>query len=541
MMADNVTMQNLGDLIEDFDETKIIYPENYGSNLNNISCVVYRRQGNYKKPDWAEKLRKTTGIDISNKLLDTLSQGASVLIPVTKNDKNYMFILNYATGHFSIKKSIINKYFGIYIAHKELIDGRASIKRGKSREISTNPINKDRMFGKSIDDENFNILLEDNEVIREVTAYSKDKKQFYHAMVGSYSSLNITLNYELDEDEEYITIEKLKNSLCKLIDIYDSVTEADKKRLFKGLAPVEITDEMKSIISEKLSSNLNDFFFFEPENDINLVQIDHFKIGNIVCTDFDINRYAENQELTYQKLENENVTILDDNGNELKKWNLLDCLYGEFEANGNVYFISHGELFDINRDKYNDINENVASIEDKSFSLSIDGINRVNQSIKDYIESGAQKIRKEYCYNKELSSELSAELLDDANKHIVVYDTQIEVCDVFVPQEKVFIHSKIRRGPDSLSHLFAQGIVSANAYAQTPRRYVEAVNSKIQETAKHIDCNWHGSTVKYIILTNRKMEKKFPFFAKMHLNNVINDLRSKNFNVKLSWEDRIDL
>ena len=51
MMADNVTMQNLGDLIEDFDETKIIYPENYGSNLNNISCVVYRRQGNYKKPD----------------------------------------------------------------------------------------------------------------------------------------------------------------------------------------------------------------------------------------------------------------------------------------------------------------------------------------------------------------------------------------------------------------------------------------------------------------------------------------------------------
>ena len=541
MMADNVTLQNLSDLIEEFDETKIIYPGSYDNNLDNVSCVIYRRQGNYKKPDWAERLRKTTGIDIADKLLDTLSQGASVLIPVTKNKKNYMFILNYATGHFSIKKSVINKYFGIYIAHKELVDGNASIKRGKSREISSNPINKDRMFGKSINDENFNIMLEDNEVVREVTAYAKDKKQFYHAMVGSYSSLNITLNYELDEDEEYITLEKLKDSLCKLIDIYDSVTDVDKKKLFKGLAPVEITDEMKNTISEKLSSNLNDFFFFEPETDIGLAQIANFKIGKVEYTDFDINKYAENQELTYQRLENDNVTILDDNGNELKKWNLLDCLYGEFESNGNVYFISHGELFDINRDKYNDIKENVASIVDNSFSLSLDGVNRANQNIKNCIDAGTQRVRKEYCYNKELSSELSAELLDDANKHIVVYDNQIEVCDVFIPQEKIFIHSKIRRGPDSLSHLFTQGIVSANAYAQTPGRYVEAVNSKIQDTAKHIDCNWQGSTVRYIILTSRKTEKKLPFFAKMHLNNVINDLRSKNFNVKLSWEDRINL
>lgn len=541
MLANDVTLRNLSDVIEEFDESKIIYPENYNTYLDNASCVIYRRQGNYKKPDWAEKLRKTTGIDIANKLLDTLSQGASVLIPVTRNNKNYMFILNYATGHFSIKKSVINKYFGIYIAHKELVDGRASIKRGKSREISSNPINKDRMFGASVDDENFNIMLKDNEVIREVTAYAKDKKQFYHGMVGSYSSLNVTLNYILDDEDENISLEQLKGSLCQLIDIYDSVTEEDKKKLFKGLSPVEMTNDMKDIISEKLSNNLSDFFFFEPDTDINLAQIDHFKIGDVESADFDIATYAKGQKLTYQKLESENVIILDDDGRELKKWNLLDCLYGEFEANGSVYFISHGELFDINRDKYNDIKANIAMVEDKTVLLSSVGVDRANKNIQNYIALGTKKVRREYCYNKEVSSELSAELFDNADKHIVVYDTQIEVCDVFIPQQKVFIHSKIRRGPDSLSHLFAQGLVSADTYAQIPERFVEAVNSKILDCTKHINENWRGSTVKYIILTSSNVEKRLPFFAQMQLNNVINDLRSKNFKVQLSWEDRINI
>lgn len=539
MLADNITMNNLSDLIEGFDKKRIIYPKNYEEGLENSPCIIYKRQGEYKKPDWAEKLKKTTGIDIADKLLNSLSQGASVLIPVTKNEKNYMFILNYATGHFSIKKTAINKYFGIYIAHKELVDGHASIKRGKSREISSNPVNIDRMFGKSINDENFNIIMEDNEVIREVTAYANNKKQFYHAMVGSYSSLNVTLNFDLADDEDYIPLERLKESLCKLIDIYDSVTEKDKKSLFKGLAPVEITEDMKKIISEKLLNNTNDFFFFEPETDINLAQIDHFRIGDVEYTEFDINKYAKTQNITYQNLEKAKVLILDDNGNELKEWNLLDCLYGEFEANGKVYFISHGELFDINKDKYEDIKETMNSIEDNSFMLSDEGVKRVNQSIQDYVSAGKEKIRREYCFNKELSSELSAELFDDADKHILVYDTQIEVCDVLLPKNKVFIHSKIRRGPDSLSHLFAQGLVSADAYTRTNKRYVKAVNSKISNEDKHLENEWEGSTVRYIILTNGKTEKKLPFFAKMHLNNIVNDLRSKKMEVKLSWEDRI--
>ena len=541
MLANDITIEKLDELIEGFDEREIIYPENYDINLENIPCIIYRRQGNYKKPDWVEKLKKTVGIDISDKLHNTLSQGASILIPINKNEKNYMFIINYATGHFSIKRSAINKYFGIYIAHKELVDGKATIKRGKSREISTNPINKDRMFGKSVDDENFNIVLEDNEVVREVTAYSVDKQYFYHGMVGNYSSLNVTLNFNLDETEECISLEMLKDSLCKLIDIYDSITEDDKKKLFKGLAPVEITEEMKDIITEKLSTNLHDFFFFEPETDINLAQIDHFKINGIEYSEFDITKYAEGQVLTYQKLENENVIILDDNGNELKKWNLLDCLYGEFEVNEKVYFISHGELFDINKDKYEDINENVNSIFDNSFALSIDGIDRANQQIQEDLDSRVKKIKREFFYNKELSRELSAELFDTADKHIVVYDTQMEVCDVFIPENKVFIHSKIRRGPDSLSHLFTQGIVSADAYAKTTKRYVNAVNLKISDENKHIDEDWNGSTIHYIILTNSKVEKKLPFFAKMHLNNIINDLHSKNFKVKLSWEDRVNV
>lgn len=82
-------------------------------------------------------------------------------------------------------------------------------------------------------------------------------------------------------------------------------------------------------------------------------------------------------------------------------------------------------------------------------------------------------------------------------------------------------------------------MVSADAYTRTNKRYVNAVNSKISNKDKHLENEWEGSTVRYIILTNGKTEKKLPFFAKMHLNNIVNDLRSKKIEVKLSWEDRI--
>lgn len=542
MLADNISFENIEDLIDNFDSHKVIYPENFDSqNISELDCLVYKRQGFSKTPDWAEKLYKATDIDISEKLSQTISQGASVLIPVTHNDKHYMFILNYSIGHFSVKKNAINKYFGIYIANKELVDGNAVIKRGKSRKISANPTNKDRMFGRPVDDDDFNIILDDNEVIREVTAYAIKDDSFYNSMVGSYTSLNITLNFDVRDEDESVSISKLKESLIKLIEIYDSVTAEDKKKLFKGLSPVEIDGEMRRIINKKLSSNLQDFFFFEPETDINLAQINKFKIGEVEYDEFSLSKYAISQQVTYENLADSNVYIYDENGNELKRWKLLDCLYGEFEANETVYFISQGDLFDINRDKYEDVKERVKRIEDASFSLSQTKIDEVNADIQVQIDRGDKKIRREFIYNKKLSEELAAELFDEQDKHIIIYDTQIEVCDVFIPQTKEFIHSKIRRGPESLSHLFTQGLVSADSYSKSTDRFITEVNKRLSDPAKHIDKKFNGSTVRYIILTTNNVENKLPFFAQMHLNNVVGELESKGFQVLLSWEKRVNI
>ena len=542
MLANDITFENISDLIEDFDIRKVIYPKQcQPNNITEQECLIYKRRGESKVPEWASRLYKTTGIDIKENLLNTVSQGASVLIPVSKNNKNYMFILNYSIGHFSIKKTAINKYFGIYIANKELVDGNAVIKRGKSREISTNPINKDRMFGQSIDDENFNLMLADNEVIREVTAYAKEQN-FYHSMVGSYSSLNITLNFDVSDDKDYISLKQLRDSLIKLIDIYDSVQIADKKKLFKGLAPVDMDDEIKNKITTQLNNNLDNFFFFEPETDINLAQIDKFKINDLEYEDFDIKKFAKDQnELTYELLENSYVRIYDDNGIELKRWKLLDCLYGEFADNGTIYFISHGDLFDINKDKYEDIVNKVKSVQDDNFTLSQSKIDEANLEIEKSEQRQDKKIRREYYYNMKLSEELGGELFDNADKHIVIYETQIEVCDVLLPADKVFIHSKIRRGPESLSHLFTQGIVSAEAYTNSNTRFVDAVNSKIVNTSVQLDKNYKNSTIRYIILSAKKFKNELPFFVKMYHNNIINYLESRGFVVKLSWENRIKI
>lgn len=419
MLAEDVTMSNLKDLIKDFDSRNIIYPKGAAKKLNQVPCVVYKRKGPSQKPEWSERLKKM-GIDISEHLSDISSQGALLFIPVTKKSKNYMFILNYSTGHFSIKRSTLNKNFGIYIAQKELNENRAIIRRERSRGLATNPINIDRMLGHAIEDENFRLMLGTNEVIQEETIYANSNDLFYSSMIGSYNSLNISLNFNVDTN--YITIDQLKNSFEKLIDIYDSFGEEGKIRLSNGILPISI-ETMEKEISNQLKNNPQNFFFFEPEMDINLAADYYFKIGNNRYNELDINEYRENHELTYETLKEEVVIIYnrageeedEEEGRELKRWNLLDCLYGEFEYNGTIYFISQGKLYTINKDRYEDINNNILSIQDNDFALSKQGIQSVNDNIQANVNN--ERIQREYYYNKQLSKELNGELFDQADPY----------------------------------------------------------------------------------------------------------------------------
>lgn len=131
---------------------------------------------------------------------------------------------------------------------------------------------------------------------------------------------------------------------------------------------------------------------------------------------------------------------------------------------------------------------------------------------------------------------MNGELLDQINKQITIDGDKMEICDIFEPNKKEFIHSKIGTKAANLSHLFNQGYVSARAFASMKEVFVPSVNDKLDNPKHRLNnsLNAHQDyTIRYLII-NDKGENKLTFISKLALDKIITDLKGFGYNVKLS-------
>jgi len=129
--------------------------------------------------------------------------------------------------------------------------------------------------------------------------------------------------------------------------------------------------------------------------------------------------------------------------------------------------------------------------------------------------------------------------MDKKNIHIGgIYD-KIEFCDL-VKDWKDFIHVKYYRSSSTLSHLFAQGCVSAEIFIRD-QEFREKVNNKMPAGLKLADAkempDARSYQVIYAIATDKSIPEDLPFFAKVTLKNSIKSLRALGYSVKISKID----
>ena len=153
-----------------------------------------------------------------------------------------------------------------------------------------------------------------------------------------------------------------------------------------------------------------------------------------------------------------------------------------------------------------------------------------------------KKIEKERIFNKKLCAEKNGELFDEISKQIKIEDDAFEVCDVYLPQDKEFIHSKIKKGSSAsaLGHLFNQAYVSGYSFVRFKNTFVEKVNSLIKNRENYISSNYSDYRIRLLIINTSNMNK-LSFFAKLILDEKIAQLEGYGFNVKLTWICGINL
>jgi uncharacterized protein (TIGR04141 family) len=232
------------------------------------------------------------------------------------------------------------------------------------------------------------------------------------------------------------------------------------------------------------------------------------------------------ENLTIDRLRKWRLEALDDDGKVLHGWPLLRCLTGEFKL-GHEYILSESQFFEIREEFLDELNQFVSALPATSYLLPT--------SPRDIPEG-------EYNELAAKSSE-SYLLLDKKTVRIDTHTSPIEICDVLT-EDGCFIHVKRKLDSSSLSHLFAQGLVSADLFLMSLEyRTTTLTKIKEQEQLRADEVGDDGFLgrfssydpsritpghyeVSYAIVAKwngRSLVQALPFFSKVNLRRHVED------------------
>lgn len=254
-------------------------------------------------------------------------------------------------------------------------------------------------------------------------------------------------------------------------------------------------------------------------------EIDSFRVGGTRTSeylDLDLQAYVDDpaivlSDITIEKLRTRRVSIKYARSGEFEaRWSLYQCLITEQRIAGRLYVLIEGQWFSISDNLAQEVDAFAASVPSSATAL---------------LSSGHGE--KEPEYNKRLVKEdTDSRLLMDAQiKRPGGASSGIEVCDVLTADGE-FIHVKRKSRSSTLSHLFAQGTVSATTYL-TDGTFRDAIRTHIQKTKtgaereKWLDLvpdssstvDRAGLTVSYVVIANSTKSGAdwIPFFSKLNL------------------------
>jgi uncharacterized protein (TIGR04141 family) len=230
------------------------------------------------------------------------------------------------------------------------------------------------------------------------------------------------------------------------------------------------------------------------------------------------------------------VHALDDSRAKIQSWSVNRCLSGEFTIGGDAYVLDEGALLNVARDYLRKLNR---------FTNTIDNPRQTFPTV--------EQTEEEDSYNSRLSQRLHHAILLDRKTVRRHQGTSIEICDV-ATRDRQLIHVKRGTSSSSLSHLFAQGVVSGELLhmdsnfrrevsrllsGRANREVTGSGSARMQDFAWLYDDNFepHSCEVVYVIMTKKPRNinrDELPFFSKINLRMRCNELRRMGYRYSLA-------
>lgn len=420
----------------------------------------YSRPNYASLPSWARYLKPIIEGDIPS--LQSASASGLLVLMVDQR----MYALTFGYGRSFLNQSKIERRFGLKVA-LNLIDER-QIRSLDTKVFDEMVVSKNTQTSRTSELPTFGVDVM-RDILRAVTGVAP-KNSGYKSLSGSdalvlgFDKPIVDLPTLLRDLHKHFTATKYQASFGWV----DHLAEVKNPALIESLDE-RLVDQLK--VSDTSSTHLA-----MPEN-LDWEDIEHFLISPTrkhSYEELDLDEYlsqsaTDSAALTTDKLKQRKVSVKFIRNSEAdSRWSVYHCLVSEQRMDGILYALVEGRWFSVADSLVNQVDQAIAAIPTATVALPA---GQVGESEGAYNARAATSVAELTLLDRKLVSPEGAA-------------TKIEFCDL-LSTDGSLVHVKRKSRSSTLSHLFAQGIVSAAALVDGKMR--DQVRTAIQAAVGSAD------------------------------------------------------
>lgn len=475
------------------------------------STLYIKRDRPKAPPPWTALF--TNGQTVPSAAFGTTRTVGAALI-VQRNERT--FVLTFGSGVHLLKSEAIERDFGLRVT-------LASVDPDKLRSIDKasydhNPLNSRTQSTTDVDI--FDLDMDSElEMLYAVTGASLIP--IFGSQVTGRDALTIAVETELSGIPAILD-ESMRLYTGKLPAEFEWV---DNIRRIKDLETIEILD---SYLDDALANTSCEALWLgEPEVVDWEGQIGYsFDLypntpRHVILKLSDLLDYLKSKERapTSETLKSQAIHVNNVDYQAVKSWAAYRCLYAELALGAERFILRNGIWFQVDVDFVKRIDTYLADLETYSFDFPIYDHDR------------------EEDYNTLVAAnDASFALMDKKNTKIGGQYDKVEFCDL-IRNGSDLIHVKYYRSSSTLSHLFAQGYVAAEAFVKDDDfrlRLNERLPAEFKLKDAKVRPDAKSYCVIYAVATVKKLPSELPFFSKVTLRNAIKTLRALGYRVQIA-------
>jgi uncharacterized protein (TIGR04141 family) len=513
-------------------------PRIYGPvDLGDFEAKLYISVGVPHPPIWRGFV-KSGFADMDDPLLVS-STGAAIVVAIQPENQHFAFTFG-NSGRFLLRQDAWQRGFGMRAALNLIYPRGDAGTRGKliavdAKRRSGNTIRSRRQASKATAFEAFGVDKV-RDLMGGATGTPNDDK--WGRRITGADALHF------DADGDFAELGKMCRNLQQ---VYDRTDYTEKFSWIDRIRPIHdplTLQEIEGLVAARLADgDITDLDLAPPEI-VDWSSVRGFRYH------FEARQKLQHPELRLQDylsglartidvsaeldalfLRRRHISAVDGDGRMVSKWPVWRCLTGEFEYRGSTYVIDEGEIFSVSPDYLKLLNDSISAI----------------PLVTDIPWAHATPSTLEAKFNEMTVQGMPSALLMDRKLVIArTRTTPIEVCDVLTAGRRL-IHVKLHLGSSDLSHLFAQGFVSAQLL-QEDTVFRKAAAEKVAELSPDVSFRFFDAPsidsasfeVVYAIVASwkgRSLATALPFFSKVNLDKTFQDLTNRGFRVGVSQVD----